>query len=85
MNDIKGIIKDLLPDVKEALINQDGDYVNIGHVSVSRQEAELICNEFEKELKSRTKKSKISWDTIPLKLTVADKKWRQLQRLINDL
>ena len=77
-------ISELLPELKQSL-KKTGNEIKIGGVCITRLEAERICENFEKELKSETEMCKIKWDIIPLKLVVADQRWRALQESLNQI
>ena len=81
---VKSQISELLHELKQSL-KMSGNEIKVGGVFITRLEAEKICEEFEKELKSKSKRCKIDWDTIPLKLVVSDQRWRTLQESLNQI
>lgn len=74
----------LLPDLKQSL-KIPGDEVTVGGVTISRLDAEKICNQFEKQLQSASDVCEIDWDIIPLKLCVSNRNWRSLQESLNQI
>lgn len=75
-------IASLLPDLKQSL-KEPGEEVIVGGVTISRLDAERICEEFEKQLNEETDIYDLNWDIIPLKLSVANRNWRSLQESLN--
>lgn len=81
---IRDKISALLPDLKRSL-ETDCEEVVVGGVKIQREEAERIYKEFERELKSRSKKCNIKWDIVPLNLVVSNRNWRSLQESLNQI
>ena len=79
---IKDKIAALLPDLQQSL-KTSGNEVMVGGVTITRLEAEKICEQFEKELISNNEKCQVEWDIIPLKLAVANRNWRSVQESLN--
>lgn len=79
---IKEKVKVLLPELKEALENSE-DFVTVGEIEISREEAEKIRKEFEFQLNSND--CKIGWDTIPLNLCSGNEEWRAIQESLNQM